>query len=79
MAFKADFRKGFLILIKALLIFLFLFYKELNREWYTSIWFNIFFRKIVMNVHNRVSKNNYAGFLMMLIGSGLSEDIKLRI
>ena len=38
--------------------FSFLFYKKLNKEWYAGFWFDSFFRKIVMNTHVRISKND---------------------
>ena len=29
----------------------------MNRERYTGIWYNRLFRKITVNIHNRISKN----------------------
>ena len=71
-------KKGIPSFDKSSFNFSFLFYKQLNMERCAAFWLNTFFRKIVVNVHNRVRENG-GRMLIMLIGWGLSEDKRLRI
>ena len=52
-AFKADLRKGFLDLMNVFLIFLFC----LISKWNASVWFDVFFWKMVVDVRDSVCKN----------------------
>ena len=55
---QGRFEKGIPCFDKSPFDFSFLLYKQLNRVRYTSIWFNSFFGKIVVNIQNSVSKNS---------------------
>ena len=50
-------KKGIPSFDKSSFNFSFLFYKQLNTKRCTAFWLNSFFRKIVVNVHNRVREN----------------------
>ena len=50
-------KKGIPSFDKSSFNFSFLFYKQLNTERCTAFWLNSFFRKIAVNVHNRVREN----------------------
>ena len=58
MAFRAVLRKGFLVLIKALLIFLFCFPSSSIANGILVLGLKVFFRKSFIDVQKRFSKNS---------------------
>ena len=74
---QGNFEKGISCFDKSPFGFSFLFYEQLNKERYTSVWFNSFSGRVLW-IFRIVSVRIVAALLLMLIGSAFSEDIRSR-
>ena len=74
---QGNFEKGISCFDKSPFGFSFLFYEQLNKERYTSVWFNSFSGRVLW-IFRIVSVRIVAALLIMLIGSAFSEDIRSR-
>ena len=77
MAFKADLIKGFLVLTKALLIFLFCLMSNWMERGILVFGLIIFSGRLLW-MFKMVSERIVAALLIMLTGSAFSEEIRLR-